>query len=194
MSLNREGLDASVSCRASERFSEVWNCPVDQNGNPYRIGYRICKHFDCIEPKHITQSRYIAKKIYGYVPKIHRGRKSLPVDDALIKKIASPVDKFNPPKFCQVPGCKAKHRGLHLCNLHHGQLYRLRVKDGNTQRMKRDNSDVARYVMPAVWSNLTVKDRFCHYPDCQLEYFARGLCRVHHKRWHIWKKENGISK
>jgi hypothetical protein len=192
MSLNREGLDASVRCRATERFSEDWNCPVDQDGKPYRIGYRICKHFDCIEPKHITQSRYIAKKIYGYVPKIHRGRKSVPVDDALLKKIARPVDKFNPPKTCQVPGCKEKHRGLHLCNRHHGQLYRLRLKDGKPKRMKRDNSDIARYIKPAVWSELTIKDRHCHYPDCDIPYFARGLCKVHHKRWLRWKAETNV--
>jgi hypothetical protein len=189
MSRNREGLDPSVRCRSSERYSEEWQCPVDANGKPYKVGYRICKHFDCVEQRHITQSRFIAKRIYGYVPKIYKGRKSIPVATELLLKIAKPVDKFNTPATCQVPGCKEKHRGLHLCNLHHGQLYRLRSKDGKPSRIKRDNSDIRIYVMPAVWSELTIKDRFCHYPECELEYFARGLCKVHHKRWLRWKQE-----
>lgn len=190
MSRNKEGLDFEARCLPSKRYSDDWGCSLDQQGNPWRVGYRICKHSDCIQPRHITQSPYIAKKIYGYLPDLKRRFRALPAEAQLLEKLAKPVDKFNPPSRCKVPGCKRKHRALNLCNAHHAQHYRLRLEKGKPKRVKRDNSEIDQYARPAAGNALKAKDRYCHYPDCTMDYFARGLCKVHHKRWLRWKQGN----
>jgi hypothetical protein len=122
------------------------------------------------------------------LPKLHKTSTVIPIPPDELAKIAKPVDKDNPPQVCQVPGCKNKHRGLGLCNAHHGRLYRYRLAQGKPERIKRDNSDIERFMLPVLGNDLKAKDRYCHYPECQREFFARGLCRVHHKRWLRWKE------
>lgn len=185
---NREDLDASLRCVPAQKFSELWGQPVDSNGKPYMVGYRICKRADCVEPKHVTQSRYIAKRIYGYMPKLHRGFDAAPLDGKQLMAIAAPTDKRNPPKTCKVYECNKPHRGLGLCNSHHSMLWRYRQKQGQHSRVRRDNSDIDRYIIATKGNHLSIKERYCHYPKCLDEYFARGLCRTHHKRWLRWMK------
>ena len=187
---NRENLDASARCVPAYKFSDLWNQPIDRYGKPYMIGYRICKHFDCIQPKHITQSRFIAKRIYGYLPKLNRGLEVPPMTGPELLKIAKPTDKRNPPKRCQVPECQRPHRGLGLCNAHHNSLYRYRQSIGKQERIKRDNSDIEQYMIPPRGNDLRASERHCHYPNCTEGYFARGLCKTHHKRWLRWKQKN----
>lgn len=187
---NKENLQPEAPCVSATNFSFEWKCPVDRSGNPFRVGYRICKKLDCINPAHITQSRYIAKRVYGFVPDLNKKRNAIPVSDRLLLKIAKPVDRDNAPKECQVPLCDRPHRGLHLCNAHHGQLYRYRTAQGETKRFKQDNSDIEQYMLPPKGNSLKAKERYCHYPNCSRSYFARGLCKLHHKRWLRWKQEN----
>lgn len=187
---NRENLNASAPCRRSQFYSFEWQSPIDKHGKPYAIGYRICKNFDCVEPAHITRSRFIAKRVYGYLPKLHRAFTVVPVEIEVLIRIAKPVDRYNSPKTCQVPDCDKPHRGLHLCNAHHGQLYRHRAMNGKPKRIKRDNSDIQRYMIPAQHGKLSIKERYCHYPNCDLEYCARGLCKKHYKRWLKWRLDN----
>lgn len=191
MSRNREGLDPQALCTEASNFSFEWNCAIDAYGKPYRVGYRICKNFDCITKAHITQSRYIAKKIYGYLPPLNKRFKVEPMTYEELKAVAKPVDKDAAPKFCRVPRCRRKHRGLGLCNAHHTQYWRYRQERGLTNRVKRDNSDIEQYMIPAAGNKLKAKDHYCHYPECDRNYFARGLCKTHHKRWLRWKQANG---
>ena len=192
MSRNREGLDPSARCYTTDgNYSFEWGCALDVKGRPIKMGYRICKNQDCIQPAHITQSRYIAKKVYGYLPDLKRRFKTIPVEISLLKKIAKPVDRDNPQNKCQVPDCHRPHRGLNLCNAHHGQLWRIRQAEGKTERIKRDNSDIEQYMIPPAGNDLKAKDRYCHYPECDRDYWARGLCKTHHRRWLRWKQSVG---
>lgn len=188
---NRENLDINARCVPAYKFSEAWNMPVDRYGNPYKVGYRICKHADCVEPKHITQSRFIAKRIYGYLPKLNKRFTVMPVDPLELARLAKPTDKRNPPKQCVVTECDRPHRALGLCNAHHTALYRYRKSLGKCDRIMRDNSDIERYMIPAKGNELRSSERYCHYPNCTDDYFARGLCKTHHKRWLRWKQRNG---
>jgi hypothetical protein len=183
-----------IKCKPATYYSETWQLPVDRYGNPIRLGYRLCKALDCIEPSHITQSRFIAKRLYGSMPKLHRGKVAVPVSIELLMRIAKPTDKTAPPESCQVPECLMPHRGLGLCNMHHNKLYRFRAKEGRPQRIRNDWSEIQKYVQPAKGNDLKAKERFCHYPDCDREYLARGLCRLHHKRWMRWEKEQLVRK
>lgn len=188
MTRNKEGLDISARCLPATRFSFDWGAPITKDGMPVQVGYRICGNLDCTQSKHITQSRYIAKKIYGYLPSLKRTFKVVPAPVELLTSLAQPVDRDKTPSKCKVPLCQRKHRALNLCNAHHNQLYRIRLQQGRTARMKRDNSDIDRYVLPPAGNELKAKDRYCHYPECDRGYFARGLCKTHHKRWLRWKQ------
>lgn len=192
MARNTENLDPKARCIPATHFCDVRRCPTDRQGRPFKIGYRICKNFDCITSAHITQSRYIARKIYGTLPRLYRANITVPVAGEQLVKIARPVDRDRTPKECQVDGCGLPHRGLGLCNAHHNQLYRWRAQHGKPARIRQDNSDIDQYVMPPAGNDLKVKDRFCHYPRCDRDYFARGLCKTHHKRWLRWRQQNDL--
>lgn len=183
MSQNKENLNPKAYCLQASIFDWKRNVPLDRFGKPYRVGYRICKKFDCILPAHITQSRYIAKKVYGYLPPLYRAYSVEPMTYEELVKIAKPVDKDRAPRKCRVPGCNRAHRALNLCNAHHGQYYRYRQERGLTNRVKRDDSNLNLYVQPPAGNYLKAKDRYCHYPECDREYFARGFCKTHHHRW-----------
>lgn len=194
MGLNRENLDASAPCTAATFFCDRRMVPLTRSGKPFRVGYRICKKFDCIQPKHITRSRYIAKKVYGKLPPLYKKYKVEPLTYEELVKIAKPVDRDNAPVTCQVPGCNRKHRGLNLCNAHHGQYYRYRQERGLNNRVKRDNSDIEQYMIPPKGNDLLARERYCHYPECARPYWSRGLCKTHHKRWLRWKQANDLSR
>lgn len=191
MAVNKENLDAKARCIPATYFCEYRNCPIDRTGKPFKVGYRICKNFDCIQSAHITQSRFIAKRIYGTLPDLHRRFKVIPMPAEELTKLARPVDRDNAPKNCAVQNCREPHRALGLCHQHHNQLYRHRAQMGKPKRMKRDNSDIEQYMIPVAGNHLKAKDRYCHYPECTRDYFARGLCKTHHKRWLRWKQSVG---
>ena len=188
MGKNTDNLDASAPCKPAARFSFAWQQPVDKQGKPYLRGYRICKNADCVQEQHITQSRFIAKRVYGYVPNLYRLWKVPPVTIEQLREIARPVDRYIRIEKCQVPECNEPHQALHLCSPQHNQLYRWRMSKGLKERQKRDNSDIEQYMLPPLGNDLKAKDRYCHYPECKMPYFARGLCKVHHKRWLRWKE------
>jgi len=187
-----KGKEMKARCSPATYFCEFRKIPLDRKGEPFRRGFRLCGKFDCIEVTHITQSRYIAKKIYGRVPLLYKKNKVAPVPIQLLLQLAKPVDRFDPPKLCKVPECKKPHRGLGLCNAHHNHLYRYRASLGKPERIRQDNSEIDKYVLPAKGNALTAKERYCHYPECTKSYFARGLCKIHHKRWMRWRKDQHV--
>lgn len=190
MTQRADTLDPKARCIPATYFCDYRNCPTDKNGKPYKVGYRICKNFDCIQTLHITQSRFIAKKIYGKLPKLYQAFSVIPMPADELQKIAAPVDRDRPPRLCKVRGCDRPHAALNLCNPHHNQLYRVRAQGGKPKRIKRDNSDIAQYMIPPAGNDLKAKERYCHYPQCDRDYWARGLCKTHHKRWLRWEQEN----
>ena len=179
-------------CKPAANFSDAWQLPVDRSGRPIRQGYKLCKRLDCVEPSHSTTSRYIAKRIYGKTPNLYKKNRVVPVTIEELQRIAKPRDRTQLPEGCEVRECKEKHRALGLCNAHHNKLYRHRAKDSVPERIKNDWSDIDQYVLPAKGNALTAKERFCHYPQCERDYFARGLCKIHHKRWLRWDKAQSV--
>jgi hypothetical protein len=179
-------------CKAATNFSDAWQLPVDRYGHPIRQGYKLCKRLDCIEATHSTQSRYVAKRIYGKTPNLYRKNRVVPASIEQLESIAKPTDRTQIQEGCQVSECNQKHRALGLCNAHHNKLYRHRAKDSVPERIKNDWSDIDQYVLPAKGNALTAKERFCHYPQCERDYFARGLCKIHHKRWLRFTKGKNV--
>ena len=181
MTRNRENLDLTRPCRPATNFCEDRLIPLTRAGNPYRPGFRLCKNLDCMTKEHITQSRYLARKVYDKLPKLKPTRNVMP-DPKVLLKIAKPLVRGTEPELCQVKTCTNPHRATNLCLAHYNQLYRYRQAT-EFKRIRQDYSDIAQYVQPVKGSQLTMTERHCHYPECQREYFARGLCRFHNKRW-----------
>lgn len=175
-------------CIPATHFCETRQIPVDRRGNPHRVGFRICKNADCIELSHITQSRFIAKEIYGTLPKLYKRNKVRPAEAHELESVAAKIDKLKPPTTCGIYDCDRAHHNMHLCKAHYMQHYKLRKQRAKSASLVPDYSDIDKHVLPVLGNKLQVKDRYCHYPKCDRAYQARGLCKMHHTRWLRWKE------
>lgn len=156
--------------------------PVDKDGKFILFGYRTCGLRECVNPEHHTLNIKKGRTLKGEKPEPLFLKKPT-ISGEQLHRIAKPLRRFTEPELCQVPQCYNKHRSANLCASHYNIWLRWRKAEGVRGRVRQDYAQVAKYVWPR-GVRATMKDRFCHVPDCDLAYEARGLCGLHLKRFH----------
>lgn len=159
--------------------------PIDKNGNHILYGYRLCGNRECVNPEHVTTNIRLARnKGLRPAPLFHKRND---ITGEQLAKYAKQMEPGTKPADynCAVPDCIKPARALHLCNGHHLKFTRWRKANGVTKvRMSIDNSEMLKYALPASdANNFKPRDRYCHVPDCDGAYQARGLCKKHHHRF-----------
>ena len=97
--------------------------------------------------------------------------------------VAEKVDRNNIPDFCGLPNCARPYRALNLCWTHYIRLYKHRKATGWTPGGYQFK-DLKPYAQPAKGQyEIDVRDMFCHVPNCQRDYHARGFCKRHYLMW-----------
>lgn len=177
-------------CIPATHYCEVRQIAIDRMGKPHRPGYRLCKNSDCIEVTHITQSRYLAQRVYSNLPKLYRQNKVRPANPLELHSVAEKTNKPAAKKTCGIYDCKRPNKNLNLCKAHYMQFYKFRKQQQKS--LVPDHSDINKYILPPLGNMLQIKDRHCHYPECAEPYFARGLCKMHHTRWLRWKNTQNV--
>jgi hypothetical protein len=171
-----------MSCQIHKgRLDPVTFMPIDKRGEFILFGYRTCGLRECVNPDHHTLNIRRGRTLTGDKPE-PLFKKKPDISGELLHRIAKPLLRFTEPELCQVPRCYNKHRAANLCAKHHQIWLKWRRANGIKGRVRQDYGQVAQYAWPR-GVRATIKNRFCHVPDCDRAYEARGLCHLHYNRF-----------
>ena len=101
----------------------------------------------------------------------------------IILNAARYVGDTGQPQYCNVPNCAREASTVSLCRAHYYHYHKHR-----TTKATPDYEEVHASVQPrqGLWE-LKPRDRYCHIENCKRKYEARGLCRLHYRRWYKTK-------
>ena len=163
------------------QFDDFEN-PLDDQGNLFLPGLRLCLHSDCVNPTHLrsyqertTEHGNLKYDADVYAEIIRIG--NLPAGNS---------------ELCLLPNCSEPRKARNLCRAH-WSMFRHREPNQIRRHLLLSLSDFPPLDKPVARSDRSsIGPRTCKFATCQNKSRHRGLCPTHWQNYlRTYKREKG---
>jgi hypothetical protein len=172
------------NCISHTGLFDDWDNPVDDKGQLFMPGLRLCLHSDCVNPTHLKGYRDRRTK-HG----------NLKYDSEIYAEIIR-LGNLEPgdAELCSLANCSEPRKARNLCR-RHWSMFRHRQPEQIVRHHLYSLSDFPPLDKPVPRTDRSsLGHRTCNFISCQNKSRQRGLCPTHWQNYmRTYKREKGIK-